>query len=215
MTPRYGIRMLVLSSGERLPALLNVVECEPLDQPTLYVIYELRARNLASNTIDQALRAIMILQLFLDARGIDLDSRLFAGELFEFGELEELIRLCRLPMSDIPSVLEASRSNQGKSRPNLSMENCRMRQRESRSGVDPQTSANRARAIRDYIRWRVAYRLSKHDLDQQTFTALESTAIRVCEAFTSRIRSSRRRSTIDGREGAPPGTIERLMGMIG
>lgn len=98
MTNPYTIRTLMLASGERLPVLLNRETGLPLVEPTLYSVTEIRARNQASNTLEQVLRAILVFQLFLDLRHIDLDERLRQGQVLELGEIDELVRLCRLPV---------------------------------------------------------------------------------------------------------------------
>jgi len=86
----YAVKTLVLSSGERSPVLIAPVTGAPLFEPSIYVLSEIRATNRASNTIDQVLRSIMVLQLLLDSSGIDLERRIRQGAVFRLGELDEL-----------------------------------------------------------------------------------------------------------------------------
>ncbi len=96
----YAVKTLVLSSGERLPVLIALATGAPLFEPSVYVLSEIRAVNRASNTIDQVLRAIMVLQLFLDSSGIDIEQRIRQGGAFRLSELDELVQHCRRPVSD-------------------------------------------------------------------------------------------------------------------
>lgn len=77
----YAVKTIVLSSGERLPVLMALATGAALFEPSVYVLSEIRATNRASNTIDQVLRAIMVLQLFLDSSQIDIEQRIREGKL--------------------------------------------------------------------------------------------------------------------------------------
>ena len=96
---RYTIKTVLMSHGERLPALLD--NGVPLFDANMYAISEIRGRNLASNTIIQALRAVLILYIFLDEHEIDLMERLKVGLLLAPNEIEALAVYCRMPMSQM------------------------------------------------------------------------------------------------------------------
>jgi hypothetical protein len=55
-------------SGERLPLLLDG-QGQPLFEPTVYTLTELRTRNQATTTISSDLKAIQVFYMFLDVRG--------------------------------------------------------------------------------------------------------------------------------------------------
>ena len=61
----FKTKKIVTSSGERLPFFLND-EGMPIYDVTIYLLCDLRARNLSSNTIMNALAAINILYLYLN-----------------------------------------------------------------------------------------------------------------------------------------------------
>lgn len=67
-------------SDERFPILLDEHGC-PLSPPTLFALPQVRGRNISTNTVSNVLRAIVVLEDFLAARWIDIDSRLEYGEL--------------------------------------------------------------------------------------------------------------------------------------
>ena len=122
---RYQVKTVVAANGERLPILLGS-DGLPLFEPTLFALTEIRAKNRAANTIGNSLRGILIFYLFLDLNGIDLRRRLTAGQLLSMGEIEDLVRLCRLP---IESIVAASNREEATSvrGPVVSMEKFRQR----------------------------------------------------------------------------------------
>ena len=66
----YAVKMIVLGSGERLPVLIALASGEPLFEPYVYVLSQIRANNRASNTIE-LLSSIIVLQLFLGSSQLD------------------------------------------------------------------------------------------------------------------------------------------------
>ena len=82
MAHPYVVRTVVFPSGERFLVLLDHGSGTPLFDPTLFAVTALRGRNRATATIEQALRAVSVLHVFLDASGIDLPARLQEGLTF-------------------------------------------------------------------------------------------------------------------------------------
>jgi integrase len=174
---RYTVRTIVLESGERLPLLLNCDTGSPLFEPTVYSLTELRARNRASATIEQALRAVAVLLTFLDSRGIDLEARLAQGRMLELGEIDDLARQCRLPME----AFERERGSGDQGRPLRNrrasrLESIRMRSPLAVPEIDPSSAALRVRYIRAYLRWLAIYRLQRLEPGDPTHAALLSTS---------------------------------------
>lgn len=104
MSINYRIKTIATSEGERLPILLGS-DGLPLFELTVFALSQLRSTNKASNTIDSYLRSCMVLLLFLNLKRIDLSSRLNEGQIFFLGEIEDLVRICRLPLKKIYSIL--------------------------------------------------------------------------------------------------------------
>ena len=121
---------------------------EPLSDPSLYVLSEIRATNRARNTIDHILRSIMVLQLFLDLNRIDLKSRLRDGHIFSLSELDELVRYCRRPVSEQLKVEVPSNSNSPLRIGSAEVVRSGQRLR-APAEVAGHTAANRVRTIRD------------------------------------------------------------------
>lgn len=105
----YSVKVSKFSTGERFVHLIVNDTQLPHFDSTIYNLAMLRGTQLATSTIEQALRAIKIFLLFCDMRGISLSTRMQNGFLFQAGELDELLRLCRKPMEHIDSMAAASK----------------------------------------------------------------------------------------------------------
>ena len=213
MGAKYKVKLLKLSSGERFPLLLDG-EGRPLFEPTVYALAELRARNQATNTISSNLRSIQVFYLFLGLRGIDLSTRLFSGQLLSLGEVEELTRLCRLPVERLDAMLNDSAMNGSRSK-TVSLEKARMRlQVDDQKEVEPAFAGTRMHYIRGYIEWLVSDRLAKHGQDKQVSDNLASSLSRVLPAITARIPKGKQYGAINQREGLAPELVAELLRVV-
>ena len=180
--------------------------------PTVFALTEVRGKNLASNTIANVLRSVMAFHLFLDARGIDLDARLATGELLSLGEVEDLARLCRWPLTELAALPKAS---EGAASKVVSLEKVRMGARKvSPAEVDPDVSASRLRYIRMYLQWLAGERLSRHGLDPSVAARLGDLSKRVAEAIDSRILHKSGRGALSQREGVSDEAVAELLRVI-
>ncbi len=189
----------------------------PIFEPTVFSLAEVRGTNKASSTIDNYLRSILVFILFLELQKINFDERLNEGKLFSLGEIEELVRLCRLPLEKIYSMLESVKilSLQSKSSV-VHLEKLRI----TSSGhidveIDPNSASTRLRNIRDYIRWLVLARLSKHGVDNTFRLNLESSIQNVVRAIEARLPSATFiSSNLVQREGLEPYVVERILEIV-
>lgn len=206
----YAVKTLVLSSGERLPVLIALATGAPLFEPSVYVLSEIRATNRASNTIDQVLRSIMVLQLFLDSSGIDIEQRFRLGGVFRLSELDELVRHCRRPVADQlkgDSILPSRQSVR-----RISAESVRLVQRQpSPVEVAGHTAANRIRVIRDYLDWLVRYHVARYRSGAAEGERLWNEWTSCKDALEARLPRNKGRNTIGQREGLQPTVAERLL----
>jgi integrase len=214
MAPHYAVRTIMLASGERLPVLLDRAVGEPLFEPTVYSVSKLRSENQASNSIEAALRAVMVLYIFLELRHIDLNRRLREGDVLGLGEIEELVRLCRLPMKQLYALLATGEAEVAAPARVTSLEKHRMKQGAAENGKDVTSAASRVRYIRDYLLWLVNDRLSKHGMGQPSRVVLTSAGTRTTDAFNARMPSTGGRNTLGGREGIGQEAVDRLLEVI-
>ena len=152
----YRVANLRLTSGERLPLLLDSTTGVPLWSPTLFILTELRAKNRASATMLQATRAIMVAVQALKSMKVDLEKRLSEGRLLDLNEIDELAGLAGLTQEALDARLAAVALDAPATRPRvLSLEKVRMGTKASDEApqVGVETKAIRLTYIRDYVSW--------------------------------------------------------------
>jgi integrase len=204
---------LKFSSGERFPLLLGA-DGLPLFEPTVYSITELRARNQATNTICSALRSIQVFYLFLGIRAIDLSARLSSTQLLSINEVEDLSRLCRLPVERLvamlPDLVEKVQSPKV-----VSLESARMRlSSDSQEEVEPAFAGNRLRCIRGYVEWLVTDSIARHGLDKGLANSLNASLQRVLSCITAHISKGGSHGGINQREGLAPESAAELLRVV-
>lgn len=183
---------------------------EPLCEPSLYVLSEIRATNKASNTIDHVLRSIMTLQLYFDSTRIDIEKRLLEGRVLSLSELDELVRHCRRPVTE--QLKAGATSGSSQSVHIGSAEVVRLAQRQlAPTEVAGHTAANRVRAIRDYLDWLVRYRMARYHSGSAEGARLWDDWKRCKAALDARLPRHKGRNTIGQREGLPPEVVNRLL----
>lgn len=183
-------------------------------EPTIFTLTEVRGRNMATNTIGMVLRSLMVFNLFLDARSINLDARLISGELLSLAEVEDLARLCRLPLNEL-AALSGSGLSKGEAPKVASLEKVRMISQELvPAEVDPDVAASRLRYIRMYLQWLVGERQSRHGLDPLVVARLEDSSKFVAKAIEARIPNRSGRDMLFHREGLPDEAVAELFRVI-
>jgi integrase len=172
----YCVRIVTFASGERVPLLIAGATGEPLFQPNLYATTHLRARGRATETIHQALRSIMVLQLTLDRLGINLDGRMDEGRLLDRGDIDEIARACNVPLETlVRDVADAPGASLPLSRLK-NLERVRMVTKPAPAQIDPSTAAIRLHYIRDYLKWRTSSRLFGMGPKDGAYAALKVSA---------------------------------------
>jgi integrase len=210
---RYRVKIVVTSNGERLPLLLGF-DGTPIWSATVFALTELRARNRAASTIENALRAIMVFQIFLDQQKIDLEQRMSYGRILGLNEIEELVRICRLPVENIERYCSGNIVKKFHV-PNLSMERNRIRGSGSRDKeIVPAFSATRLRCIRDYLKWLVSNRTLRLDANNDVRSSLEEASRLVTEAINARLPPVASKGFLSGREGLDPKDLSELLRVI-
>ena len=216
MIPRYRVKTIVTSSGERIPILLGR-DGLPIFEPTVFSLSEVRSKNRASNTIDSYLRSVMVLLIFLELRNINLDARLKVGRLLFLDEIEDLVGICRLPVEKIHVMLDTVQvpSTQINSSV-ISLEKLRMRSTNiDEKMIDGSTAANRLRNIRDYLKWFCLGRILKSGIDSSLRLSLESSIEYTSNAIEARLPSGTYKySRIDQREGLEPVVVSLILKAI-
>lgn len=212
MAERYTVRIVVFESGERFALLIDRRTGIPLFDPTLFTMAEFRARNRASATIEQVLRALKVFLLFCEQREIDLTARMQQGKLLELGELDALVQLCRLPMVAIEALADSSSTRGG--RPPVSSESYRARAKKTPPEVAGDSAGTRVRYIREFVRWVADKRLLSLSAQHHSRAALLSNKNIVISGLTARIPTKRGRNKANNRKALDDLTQERLWKII-
>jgi integrase len=183
---------------------------EPLYEPLLYSLTEMRAANNAFNTLRQALRAIKLLQLVLSELKVDLSARLAGGQSLTLAEVEAVSRAASLAMAEL--------SDEGELPPPpkvVRLESLRARGRaQPLEEVGTGTKAIRLHYIRHYLDWLTTSTLLRTDPHSQRFHALRAAGEVVSRAIGERMPRVGTRNTEGAREGLAPDELVRLMHAI-
>lgn len=208
MPSKYAVKTFLFESGERFPILIERSTGLPLFDPLVFVLSVMRARNRASATIAQANRAFIVLYLFLDEQGIDLDSRLDKGMLLSFGEIDLLLRNCRIPLEQLEPDLKVKDQ---KSKHSRNVPEGRHIERPLLvKQIDPESAAIRCLYIRDYLRWLIQDRLLRLQAGHPFFASLSNVLEIVIDAISARIPFRGSQNTLRKREGLPVESIQQL-----
>ncbi len=202
------VRVAVFVGGERFPLLLGSHGL-PLFDPTLFVVTQLRMKNLAANTIANALRALQLFVAFLESEGIDLRRRLSDGSVLKMQEVEALARACRRPLEGFSDMVGGEDGSTAAAPHRARLERVRSRLPGAIEGaVSPAVTAARLQCIRDYVGW-----LAEIHLAQQAATSHHRGDLRAAvdafrQALDARMPSS---GASQEREGVPPEIRSRLL----
>jgi integrase len=212
MTERYRIKTITFVSGERFPMLVDVQTGIPLFDATSFILSEIRGRHRASATIEQVLRALKVFYLFCDQHEIDLSVRMRSGLLLEIGEIDALVRLCRLPMPNI-EALDSMRAAPSP-RATASLEAYRIRAKASTEEVSGYSAGMRIRYIRDFVQWLSDRSLTSFGLMDRRREALFNIKETVVSGLTARIPSDRGRNKVARRRALDESTQDRLWSIV-
>jgi integrase len=153
----------------------------------VFALTQVRGRNLSTNTISNVLRAIVVLEHFLAARRIDIDSRLEYGELLSVAEVEGLIRSSRQPLAQLGSRTTVSCTQSKK--PVLAKEAVRTKPHGQRlKEVAPQVASTRLLYIRSYLAWLADDRRSRNGVSNAFLARFQNATEITFRALDSRMR---------------------------
>jgi integrase len=105
---QFSVRTVVFENGERMPVLVNADTGMPVFDACVYASTEIRPKSGSSATLEQALRSIQLLLIFVGDRAIDLRDRFSTGRFLELHEIDDLVRTAYRPLSDARSSADLS-----------------------------------------------------------------------------------------------------------
>jgi len=210
----YCVQIVTFASGERFPLLIDASTGAPRFQPTLYATTHLRARGRATETIHQALRSIIVLELTLGRLGVNLDRRMNEGRLLDRGEIDEIARGCSLPLESIVRESSGGSCASPSLRRGKGFERVRMATKTVPPQIDPSTAAIRIHYIRDYLKWLTANRLFSLSPRDGAYAALKVSADLVCGVLAELAPVSSKRHGVTDRKGFLQTEIDTILAVM-
>jgi integrase len=207
MSLNYQIVNTILESGERFPLLVSRDSGLPDFNSTAFTLQNMRSRASASNTIEQALRSIEILLLFLNQQGIDLEARFREGRTLTMGEVEALHRMCQIPKRQIDKIPVNNSRVDSKI---VSIDRILRAAPPEPDSVSNPTVSIRLTYIAKYIGWFATIYLQKLSFSHPAQSALQDSILEVVEAITERRPLTGRFDSGDPREGLDPLIVKRI-----
>ena len=208
---RYATKVILMSSGERLPVLLD--NGMPVFEANLYALSEIRGRNRASSTIIQALHAVSVLYLFLNEHRIEIVKRLDEGILLAPHEIEALAVYCRRAKAQMikPTKHVPEKKSHSKI---FSLEKARLRLplHDDFEMVSSAFALTRMQYIRNYLLWLISNRIARHGVSLECRRRLQAERDNFDKVIKARLPSGGgRKGEITGREGLDPKEQQQLL----
>lgn len=179
----FHTRLLVMSSGERLPLLCDETG-QPLTSPLVYALTVLRARGRSSATIRQCMHAVMVLLKTLALQGIDLEARMARGQFLQLQEVDLIAREASQRVGSIGGITS--------------------------DPVGRASAATRLHYMQAYLHWLGQRHLYRDNTRGTRYLELKDRIDKTCSAMRARAPSVGVRSDVDQRQGLDAEDFERV-----
>lgn len=196
------VRNLVFVSGERFPALINRDTGVPDFEVTLYVLTQLRTRNLSASTLTASTRSVMFGLQVLEYMGVDLQNRINQGKLLEPGEFDCLINSFFWTQEKLRQALSQSTEKPAPNRV-LSLESVRQSAPavDNSHTINADTAATRLLYFRDFLKWKVDRSLFALAATHENYQGLTSAKEFMVGAINARMPKGSAKNDLDARQG--------------
>lgn len=197
----YTVTEIDLTPGERISVLRDPRTGLPLFDPTVWATTELRSAGQRPNSINQALRAVAVLQRYLDSQGISLDVRLREGRFLTQAEATGLAAECSI------GLRRPAADSTGSTKPNLIQDLAahRTQRLENKTQlvttVKDSTASVRAHYIRQFLLWKLDDYILKIGVDDARYRDLQVLAKSAIAAFAEKAPKHRDYGAAGARQG--------------
>lgn len=201
-TQAFEVRNLVFASGERFPALIDGKTGVPHFEVTLYVLTQLRTRNLSASTLTAATRSVMFGFQVLEYMGVDLQNRINQGKLLEPGEFDRLMDSFFWTQEKLRQALNQSPAKHAPNRV-LSLESVRktVPAADNSQTINADTAATRLLYFRDFLKWKVDRSLFALDTNHENVQSLTSAKEFMIATLNARMPKGSSKNDLDARQG--------------
>lgn len=196
------VRTLVFASGERFPALIDGEAGVPDFEVTLYVLTQLRARNLSTSTLTAATRSVMFGCQVLEYMGVDLQNRINHGKLLELREVDRLMDCFFWTQEKLRQVLNQPAEVPAPNRV-MKLESVRKSAPavDNSPTINAETVATRLLYFRDFLKWKIERSLFALATSHENFQALTSAKEVMVAALNARMPKGSSRNDLVARQG--------------
>lgn len=183
----YTITEIDLTPGERISVIRDQRTGLPLFDPMVWATTELRSAGQRPNSINQALRAIAVLQRYLDAQDISLEARLRVGRYLTQAEATGLAAECHIGLRHPQAATKHSTACHRV----VDIDAHRAFKTQQPSAVKKSTASVRAHYIRKFLLWKLDDYLFKIGVDDQRYRDLQGLGKSSIAAFAEKIPKRR------------------------
>lgn len=205
----FGIRLIVLEGGERLPLLVDR-DGFPMFQPVVWMMTMRRAINLASATLKEDLLALKALYCWALQAGLDIEGRMLAGQFLSATECASLVDAVKQPIGGMASDLGLQVRTEPIRVRNI--ESNRMRQKAGGAQIGTPTVATRLRTIIQYLKWLADE--GRNGLAMKMAEARAGARDEMVAGLVARIPKVGSRNLLGKREAPPPEMVEALLRIV-
>lgn len=215
MSSRFQVRTVRFESGERFPLLIDRASGSPLFEPTIFLVTQLRSAGLATATMTQAARAIMVGLQILEHQGVDFGTRLREGRLLDLSEITELTEKMYLPQEQIDALPPASSTERGASKVvSIKRPSGRPPSIPRSDLVNRGTVGVRLIYFRNYLSWLTKRFILSQNISSSSAERLLLIQENFRDSISERIPRDRGRSTQRAREGLTENVVQRVFDVI-
>ncbi len=203
------IKLLKFADGERFPVLLDD-DNSPIFKPTAYTVAMLRPSAGSYRTLLSQLGGLMVLYIWAQRNGIDIEGRFDGGNFLTLQEIMNLAddakRLCKELREELEPAPAPAISRI------INLEKHRMSANSRKAlFVGPATAAIRLMAIRGYLDWLALQHIGKIGRRSDDFAILDAARQQMTGWLAARIPHGKKSKTGNIREGLSPEVQELLL----
>lgn len=194
------------SNHERSYYIVDQVSGQPLFDPTVYALSQLRPRNLAATTIRNASYAILALHLACAAEGIDLSSRVAAAQPLSLPNLQLIRRRMRMTLIDLRQAADGLMPEKSNSRPSK-------RNKTTKAWISSAVFKARMYEAYAYIRWLYEMEMGRRHQLSPEYAILDA-SVQQLERVQRLFKAVASRTRLGKREALNESVVATLLSAI-
>lgn len=209
------VKTVVFGNGERFPILLDQLTGTPDFDVTLFVLTQVRARNLSASTMTAVSRAIMAGLQVQTVLRIDLDERLRKGQIYELWEVDALVDKMGWTQESIRETMAEPIEHKSSKRSVIKVTSIRQgAPKVVERQINASTKAMRLQYFRNYVLWKSNRRLHKFKTESTEYQALLHAKDIFVEAINARLPKIPSYNDLDAPQGISKEDADQLLKLV-